>query len=203
MINLDLTLKCGDSKPFPFQVKDDADPPVVVDLTGAVIRLAVKEEADDLDADALVYATSYLGGTIQITDAANGRFVWTPRKSDTADADPGCYPWDVEVIRPGPALPDAEVGTVAVTAGSKVLTGTGTAFSNAKRGDLIKLTSANAENNFAVAIIDVASDTEIEVDYDGWATESGLAIDSVTDSSGLINTPGCGELTLEADVTRG
>ncbi len=198
MTTVDITHKRGDSRAEAFQITDDATPAVAIPLTGAVIRVAVKEEADDPNDFVLILKTSYRSTEVEITDSANGRFVWKLEKEDTVDLDADCYVWDVEVVKPGAARAGAIAGTFAVTNGSKTVTGTGTDFTKLKRGDIVTPAGAVAANQKNVVVTKVVDATHFETDYVDWATAAGIAF---TAFIGDVMTPGGGEFSVSADVT--
>lgn len=180
---LTITMVRGDTDDVLVTVTDDADPPVAYDLSKAadgtanrpaVIRFAVKESPDDeSNAEALILKSSRASAEIEVlaqTGATLGQCRLYLDKPDTEEADPGTYRWDMEVTRQGAIRTGA--GTYAVTAGSKVVTGTGTAFTSAKKGDVLNPLGALNVGRPAI-ITKVTSNTSMEVDVDDYATESG------------------------------
>lgn len=202
MTTIDLTLRRGDTKVLPFHVtdSDDAD----ISLVGAVVKFSVKRRTTNDQADALIAKTSYDATEVEITEASTGRVSVKIEKSDSIDvhvaADPRVYSWDLEITRPSADdRSGASVGTVAVTAGSGAIVGTGTAFESARVGDLLMFNGSNTENEIPVTITGITDDTHLETDFDGWTTESGLTL-TVTIPD--VKTPGSGSFTITADVTR-
>lgn len=112
----------------------------------AVIRAAVKDKPKvQTNAQAIIFADSYEPPAgIEILDQGvlEGRALWRlevpdtdyPRKAKT-------YCLDIVVARQDIQRPGAAAGTIANLANSKTVAGTGTAFTKAKRGDIIQPTT--------------------------------------------------------------
>jgi hypothetical protein len=186
-VDLQMTMVRGDSLNLLVAVKDfSTDPEVAVDLSEAtdgtaarpaVVRFSVKERPDDdLNSEAIVYRTSYTPSGIEVLDqsiAANlGKFLVKVDKEDTEeDGDPELqYRWDIEVSLQGELRTDA--GTVTLVAGSKIVTGVGTAFlSTVRKGDIFQPLDVN---DIPAIVTKVVSDTVLWVEFTGWSDESGL-----------------------------
>ncbi len=80
----------GDTLPFAFNVKDDSDPAVAIDITGFSFLLTVDPDPNPTDATDNVFQ---LTGTI--TDGPNGvvQFQMTPAQ---ADQTPGALFYDLQ-----------------------------------------------------------------------------------------------------------
>lgn len=183
-----LTMVEGDTGDFVVSVKDDADPPVAVDLSKAVdgtvdrpavIRFAVKTDPTDPNSAAQVYKTTYREDQIKIL-AQTGPTVGQCRvmldKPDTEDADTSAsYSWDVEVSRQDALRPGASVGTATVVAGSNAVVGVGTAFTKARKGDIFQPLGLNV----TPCIVDkITDDTHMTVEtWQAWFSETGLAFE--------------------------
>lgn len=161
----------------------------------AIIRVAAKLKGSDEDnTDALFFKDSQLGASdIQILDQTNGLPTDAPAGTqgqaivyiDTADttdsedpvversASTALHDYDVEVNRQDVERSGASgVGTVSVTNGSNTITGTATAFTNAKVGDIVNLLGAG---NLArpTLITKIVDDATIEVGRSLWVNVSG------------------------------
>jgi hypothetical protein len=178
-----ITLTRGDSDDITISVVDSETPPVAVNLSTAVdgtanrpaiIRFAVKASADLTNAEAVVFKDSHASDEIEVlpqSGATLGKCALYLEKADTEGAEPGEYVWDVEVSRQAALKVAASVGTLAFTSGSNVVTGTGTAFRNARAGDILHPTSGASSGK--PAIIDkIVSDTSVQVSWGGFPTES-------------------------------
>jgi hypothetical protein len=187
---LQLSLIRGDSDDFLVTVTDDATPtPNPIDLSKAVdgtanrravVRFAVKTDPDaQTNAEATVFKASHYDDQLPFlaqSGATMGQCRVLVDKGDTEAADPSAtYRWDIEVSRQDSLRTGASVGTFAVTAGSKTITGTGTAFTKAKVGDIFQ--PLGVLNTRPVIVDAVVSATQLTVDYDGWTTESGVAFE--------------------------
>lgn len=194
-----LSLILGDSEDFLVTVTDDATPtPNKIDLSKAVdgtvarpaiVRFAVKEDpADETNAEALVFKTSYYDDEIQFLAQAGatlGQCRLLLDKPDTEGADPSAnadgtatsvaYRWDLEVTRQDVLRSGASGGTVALVAGSIVVTGTGTTLQKAKVGDVLQ--PLGVLNTKPVKITKVVSATSIEVEAAIFQNESGIAFE--------------------------
>lgn len=83
----------GDTATFTIKVKrGKAKEP----LTGATLFFTVKEDADDLDVDALIVKET--GSGISHTDVANGIALLSIDPEDTEDIAPGTYHWDSQIV---------------------------------------------------------------------------------------------------------
>ena len=82
-----LSLVLGTAPSWPITLTDEIDGvSTALDITGAAMWFAVKEDATDADADALIFASSTLG-SIVITDATAGEAQIDLTQDDTAETD--------------------------------------------------------------------------------------------------------------------
>jgi hypothetical protein len=199
MTTIDLIQKRGDSRHLLFAVTDTDVPANPVDISGGIAKFSVKFSGDDPDSAAVILKKSYRPIEVEFTDPVNGKLVIKIHKADTADEQPECLVWDLEVTRQGEALPAASVGTLTVTPGSGAIVGVGTAFSSLRIGDVIVPAGAFPANLKPVTVLKVVSATSIETDYTEWAAEAGIPFLAFV---GDVKTPGGGKFTLVEDVTR-
>jgi hypothetical protein len=170
-----LSLVVGDSADLTLTVDDGATPAVIMDLSQAmdgtpncpaIIRMAIKDApAEEANTAALTYRTSFDPAQIEVLAQASttlGQMVIHLDKPDTEAADPSTsYKWDVEVSRQGTIR--TSVGTAAIPEGGGVVVGSGTAWTKARTGDILQLTSgANAGKVALVAL--VTDDTHLTVE---------------------------------------
>lgn len=172
-----LSMVRGDAEDLIFTVTDDADPPAVVNLGAAVdatpsrpavIRFAVKKDPEiDENDDALAYKTSADSAEIAIATQSGGTIGQCTvllDNADTRDAEAGnVYRWDLEVSRQDALRAGASVGTAA-TAANGTVTGTGTAFTKAKKGDIFHPTSGSNSGKPG-RISKITSDTSMVVEF--------------------------------------
>lgn len=187
---LQITLVRGDSDDYVVTVTDDAVPtPNSINLSqavdgtpsrNAIIRFAVKEFPDKQDnVDALVFKHSAYADQIPFltqSGATLGKCRVLVDKPDTEPGDPDVdYRWDIEVTRQDALRTAASGGTVALTAGSTTVVGTGTAFQNAKQGDVLQPLGTNLA--VPAIIQEVVSATEVTVDHGNFQTEVGASFE--------------------------
>jgi hypothetical protein len=161
----------------------------------AILRFAAKRiGSDDENADALVYKTFQAGSSdirylTQDTAPPAGTLGQAEVLVDVADTIDSDEPvlergdttpnhdWDLEVSRQDEERAGASgVGTVDVINGSPAVAGTGTAFLQAKVGDIINLLDASnlAKPALITAITD---DLTLETDRTLWTTVSGTTFE--------------------------
>lgn len=198
MTAINLTHIRGDSRRIAFTVLDQEAAPI--DLTGAVVRLTIKENRNDANDDAIALKRSYYDYEIELTDPSAGEGVAKLEKADTRDEAVKTYFWDLEVSRQGDLRVDAQAGTIDVTNGSRTVSGSDTAFDKARPGDLlIPVDGVNAVNQQPVVIMAITSPTSILTDFEGWETTTGLSFAiKVAD----VKTPALGNFVVTDDVTR-
>lgn len=68
----------GDTPTLQFELEDTSDPPVPIDLTGAVVKFVAKLDPSDTDANAKI------DRTMTVTDAVNGKVEVKLTTTDTA-----------------------------------------------------------------------------------------------------------------------
>lgn len=205
-----LTLVRGDSDDFLVTVTDDAATPAPIDLSKAVdgtvnrraiVRFSVKTTPPDTVAntDAVIFKSSSWDDQIPFlvqTGATLGQCRVLIDKPDTETADPtGSYVWDLEVSRQDSLRTGAYVGTYAVTPGSGVVVGSGTAFLKAKVGDIFQ--PLGPGNTRPVIIDKITDNTHMTVDYTTWSAESGQSFEV---RRGKHRTAARGPFTLESGV---
>ena len=202
----DLSITRGDRSTTQFTILNSAvEPAVAIDLTGAVVRFAVKNFPDQDAAAALVSLRSYYDDEIQLTDAVNGIGFWDLLPWRTRRLCSGLFFWDLEVTRPRESL--TSVGTVDVEDGSGVLVGAGLGLSGVREGDLLVASGAAAANQKTVVIEAVggqgaANDPgagNILTDYMTWTDEVAVPIEVFR---GDVATPDAGRFRIVADVVR-
>lgn len=203
----DITMVRGDRRTSQFTITNTAvTPNVPVNLTGAVARLAVKQQPDDDDDDALILLRSYFPEEVSFTDLVNGVGYFDILPWRTRAIDPGCYFWDFEVVRPRESV--TAVGTLAVTAGSKVIAVTGGVFTAVWPGDILVPAGGSPANTKRLVITAVggkgAADDpgagNLLTDYDGWDDEAGVAFEVFR---GDVKTTDSGNFILQPDGVRG
>lgn len=170
----DLTIYRGDSIRFRIEVTDGGSPASPIDLTGAVLKFAVKTRVQDTNAESSIFKTSYFPDQILIDDPVNGMalvYIWT---EDTY-LDPSCsYVWDLETTRRDGIRTTA--GTIAVETGSTTMTGTGLDLTSISVGDILVPAGALPANQVGVTIQAVNSNGTLETDYTGFETETGIPL---------------------------
>ena len=177
-----VTMVRGDSADMVLTMTDVAG--AAVDLTKAVdgtvsrkavVRLAVKSDPDRQEnADAVLLKASHSSEQVAFltqSGATLGQCRVLLDKADTESADPAAsYRWDVEVSRQDYLRAGAQAGTVALSAGSTAVVGSGTAFLTAKVGDVLQpVGGANMEPALITSITD---DEHVTVDHEDWTPET-------------------------------
>jgi hypothetical protein len=129
----------------------------------AVVRFAVKRNPSrQSNANADIFKTSYRDDEIAIQNqavvATQGRAMLKIDEPDTTGKKPSDdYCYEVFLTRQDVLRPGASVGTIdALADGTGAVTGTGTAFLNAKPGDV--LTVVGGANDLAVSRIQTITD---------------------------------------------
>lgn len=146
----------------------------------AIIRFAAKrKESDGDNDDALLFKDSQKGPSDinilnQGTNESQAELLQDVADTNTSEepvidrGDDALHSYDVEVNRQDVERAGASgVGTVSVTNGSNIVTGTGSLFSNAKCEDILNLLDAGNLHR-PTLITKVVSDTEIEVGRTIW-----------------------------------
>jgi hypothetical protein len=203
-----LELTQGDSEDYLITVKDDSTVPVVIDLSlavdgtparPAIIRFAVKKDpASETNPEAIVFKSSYFADQISFlaqTGATLGQCRALVDKPDTQDVEAGAYRWDVEVTRQDALRAGASTGTIDVTLDSIIVSGTATAFTKAKVGDVLQ--PLGSLNTAPVKITKIISATSVEVEAALFVTESGISFEV---RRGKHKTAGRGPFTLIQSV---
>jgi hypothetical protein len=207
---VDISLVRGDSDDILVTVKDTAQPTQNLINLGtatdgtpsrpAVLRYAAKAApSKDKNAAAAIFKASYRTDEIEVlpqTGLTVGQCVVKIDKPDTSDNKAGVYAHDFEVVRQDVPRPGAGVGTAAIVASAVGVTGTGTAFTKAKAGDVLHPTSG--PNLGAPRLISkVVSATALEVEV-AWETSDAAATFEIR--RGKAKTAFTGKLTLVQDV---
>jgi len=205
----DLCLTRGDSDDILVTVKEpdplSPDPlnpdKIPVDLSVAVdgtllrpviMRFAVKEDPLDTNEQAIIFKDSS-NGTDEIepfpqTGLTLGQARVIIDKYDTEEDEAGDYPYDFEVSQQDFLRNGAQVGTLAITAGSNAIVGTGTLFTLAKRGDILQLLGTN---NKPVMIDKIIDDLNIVVSTKVLVTEPALATFEIRRGKHFTAAKGC------------
>jgi len=169
----------GDSFDIPVQLQDDDGcAPTNVPLEQSLVKFAAKLGFGNVPSDprrtienegASVLKSTY-DGSIELTDASNGRAIIHIRKDDTFNHPLGDgYVWDLEVIKAVSHFDDPQ-GTVSVQAGSKVIMGLGTDLpASLGFGDII-----HVQGRF-IQVVKRDSESILTTDFDGWTSEGTLA----------------------------
>ena len=188
---MEITLVRGDTDDFLVTVTDDATPtPNKINLSqavdgtasrNAVVRFAVKSKPEDQDnTEALCFKHSAFDDEIPFlvqAGATLGQCRVLLDKPDTEEGDPDLeYRWDIEVTRQDILRTAASGGTVSMVAGSAVITGVGTAFQNAKVGDVFQPLGVLNAGKPAI-VQSVASATSMTVDHSNFQTEPGVTFE--------------------------
>jgi hypothetical protein len=96
----------GNTKIIRLTVKDNADPPVVVDITGATVKWKLAKDAKQTGVGDLAKGTGILiekdtDDGITLTDAVNGKLEVLLEPIDTDGIKPGTYYHEVEMNQSG------------------------------------------------------------------------------------------------------
>jgi hypothetical protein len=205
----DLELVVGDSEDFLLTLRDEND--VLIDLSKAVdgtanrpaiIRFAVKDNADDDNSLARVYKTSFDTEEIQVLTQSGATLAMARilvDKPDTEDIEPSSKRWDCEVTRQDFIRPLASVGTVSLTAGSNAVVGAGTDFTKAKVGDVLMPTSGTNTKPALISKIISATSLEVEDGIVFTATEPGITFEI---RRGKSRTAARGNMAMSAGIVR-
>ena len=216
-----LSIRAGDAadvlltveEPDPASTPAAPQPDLAVDLSQAVdgtpgrpavIRAGAKDKpARQANAQGLFFDTSYRPPEgIEILDQTvlKGRALW---RLDVPDTDypkkAGDYEYDVVVTRQDFLRPGASAGTVAVLADDVTVVGALTAFTKAKRGDVIQLTTG--PNVGLPRIIASVADSGTLTVEDGWPQPDTGALFEIR--RGRSETRAFGPFTIDQDVVRG
>ena len=178
----------------------------------AIIRFAAKKTpAKQANAAGLLWKRSYDPTELEELDqtqlATKGRAMLKIDEPDTDGQKPGDYPYEVFLTRQDVIRPGASTGTlVALTDGSGAVTGSGTAFTKAKPGDV--LTVVGGANDLEVSRIEsITDDTTMVLERTNWAAQSAVTFEirrgagrtaKVPDANGDLVKNGL--LVLEQDV---
>ena len=153
----------------------------VIDITNAIIKVMIKRLAGDDDANALATWLSYDSSRILKSDPVNGEYFWLFRVEDTVDLDPDEYCFENQITRRGNLQTSgAPAGTIAVTNGSGIMTGTALDLPNIRKGDQLVPLGGSAPNQIPVTVQEVegsAGAGNLLTDYTSWGLESGIAIE--------------------------
>jgi hypothetical protein len=208
---VDIELVRGDSDDILVTITDDASPtPNLIDLSvatdatanrPAIIRFAVKKDpTKEANIKAAVLKLSYDASELEIlpqaAPATRGQCRVKLDKPDTSDNKAGDYSWDLEVTRQDALRPGASAGALAVVAGNVVPIGTGTAFTKAKVGDVVQITSGPNDGR-ASLITKITSATSIETER-AWEDTDPSATFEIR--RGKSKTAVRGKFTLVQDV---
>lgn len=161
----------GDSFNIGLQLQNDADPPSKVDLGVSVVRFAAKQGYGITTSStfvgnegAIILKRSYDPAEIEVPFGTDGRAIIKIGKRDTMDHPLVPFVWDLEVTKAIESL--MVVGSVTVTEGSDIVMGTGADFSGVDMGDIFEAQGKR------VLILDKLDDQTLQVDFQGWTSES-------------------------------
>lgn len=195
----DLSLTRGDSRNYRVTVTE-SDLVTPIDLTSAIVRFGIKYNPEDPNTRALVLLATYDSEEINKSDPVNGEVLVQLQARMTASAATTAYSWDIEVARPGSLV--TNTGTVDLTSGEAIISGTGLDLSEVGIGDIITPAGATPNNQKPLAIIAVGGDgTELDpgagnlrTDFTGFDTEGGVSfqifrgdVKTPTNLSGTFN----------------
>lgn len=196
----DISLVRGDSAQFDLTILQDGGSPV--NLTGAVIKFAVKKSRSDPNSAAVVFKTSYDSADIAVTSASQGTASVYLQPADTIGKNAGQLEWEVEVTKQGSTVA-AVAGTLNVTAGSATINAAGvTGLASVQPGMVLVPAGASPNNVKPVTVISVDTTAQtITTDYDDWITDAALAFSC---KQGDRHTPTglSGTFDLVADVVQ-
>lgn len=94
----DISIRKGNHKDVPFQVKDGA---TILSLAGATVELMVKEDLADIDSAAKITKISSEAAEMTIDSEALGKFTVHFIPTDTSTLDAGNYFYDIRIITSG------------------------------------------------------------------------------------------------------
>ena len=175
----DLSIVRKQSQNYLLQINDENG--AAIDLTDAVVKFAVKRTFSDLNADAIIFKSTYDDTEIVPTDLPNGQVTVRILVSDTDGVNPGNYCWDVVVNRRGTAKSAA--GSLGLQAGQYVVLGTGLDFDEMAVGDIVVPAGSTAANQRQFEVEELGGSGgdndpgagNIRTDYNGFdTTESGI-----------------------------
>lgn len=150
----------------------------------AIMRFAAREDPDDVTplfekVDSDPEQITYLDQTVQATEGQAVIYIDKP-DTETLDAGPAgspvLYPYDLEVTRQDFIRNGAQGGTISLVAGSNAVVGVGTAFTQAKVGDVLQPLGGLNDNRPAV-IQSIVDDTNITVHHGDWVNEPGIVFE--------------------------
>lgn len=205
----DLELVIGDSEDFLLTLEDENED--LIDLSKAVdgtanrpaiIRFAVKDNAEDGNDQALIYKTSFDASDVQILTQAGATFAMARilvDKPDTEGHEPATKRWDCEVTRQDFIRTLASAGTVSLTADGTVVDGSGTNFLKAKAGDVLMPTSG--ANTKPALITRIISATQLEVENGAVFTATDPTV-TFEIRRGKSRTAARGNMTMKPGIVR-
>lgn len=145
----------------------------------AIVRAACKLDLDDTNESGLFFKTSYSAEEINFLDQVTltGQALLYVDEADTDRGEPSdCYILTVRVTRQDFLRTAANTGTIdALTDGSGSVVGTGTAFTSAKQGDVLTITSG-VNNGVASRIESITDDSNIVTEKTNWQDDAGPGI---------------------------
>ena len=194
----DLSQRRGTSKNrrILFRESDGITP---IDITGGVVKVAIKYSAlDDNDA-AVIMHRSYDPSEILLSNPAIGEALWQIGVGDWDDVEPCEYVWGGELTLRGAIRTSA--GAMTAATGSQILTYAGPAIALFETGDIIVANGAiNAANQKPITVMDVDTVlSTITTDYDGWVTET-FNHDTYVADRPDVSTNLSGSFTVPADA---
>jgi len=194
----DLVQKRGTSRnrKLLFRESDEVTP---VDITGGVVKVAIKFNADDDNDDAIAIFRSYFSDEIDLSDPVNGEALWQTQVHHTQEAEACEYVWGAELTLLGALRTSA--GTLTATTGSVDLVYSGPDIAKFKAGDLIVPNGALAAGNQkTVTVMSVDEETGVvTTDYTGWQSEA-FAHDTYIGNRPDVSNRLNGTFTLTADA---
>lgn len=197
----DIRLRRGDTLDIQVQVQNDEDPPLEFNVGGCVLRWAAKQgfgetERRDLilgNDTALILKRSYNPAEIQTVNSGKGQAVIHLKKADTAGLSASPTVWDLELTKPVGEFAIPEGATVALLANSKLVRANNFSWNDlgVTAGDLFKA------QGLLVIVSRFVSAMVIEVDYQGWASDSYAAFQAWR---GNVKTVAGGTFKVSGDV---
>jgi hypothetical protein len=172
----DIRLRRGDTLDIQVQVQNDEDPPQEFNIGGCVLRWAAKQgfgetERRDLilgnDA-ALIVKRSYNPAEIKTVNSGKGQAIIHLKKADTAGLSASPTVWDLELTKPIEEFVPPTGASVALLLNSRLVRANNFSWVDlgVAAGDLFKA------QNLLVLVTRFVSSMVIEVDYQGWSSDS-------------------------------
>lgn len=194
----DLVQKRGTTKNrrILFREADNITP---VDITGGVVKVAVKWNPDDTNDESVFIHRSYFPDEILFTDPVLGDVFWQTSVEDTSGSEACVLFWGAELTLRGDLRTSA--GTFQAVTGSRTLTYVGPDIAKFEEGDLIVANGAgDPANQLTITIISVDEDAlTVLTDYDGWKNET-FAHDTYQADRPDVSVNLSGSFTITADT---